>query len=45
LSGSRRRTILVGSVKAYRSVWEVLAGSTPASIRRLQLAVVTQLPA
>jgi hypothetical protein len=30
---------------AYRSFREVLAGSTPASIRRLQLNVVTQIPA
>jgi Family of unknown function (DUF5372) len=29
---------------AYRSSWEVLAGSTPASIRRLQSNVVTQIP-
>ena len=30
---------------AYRSFREVLAGSTPASIRRLQSIVVTQIPA
>jgi hypothetical protein len=30
---------------AYRSSWEVLAGSTPASIRRLQSNVVTQIHA
>jgi hypothetical protein len=30
---------------AYRSFREVLAGSTPASIRRLQSNVVTQTPA
>jgi len=30
---------------AYRSFREVLAGSTPASIRRLQSIVVTQISA
>jgi hypothetical protein len=30
---------------AYRSFREVLAGLTPASIRRLQSIVVTQIPA
>jgi hypothetical protein len=36
---------LVSLGMAYRSFREVLAGLTPASIRRLQSNVVTQIPA
>ncbi|MEY9181830.1 hypothetical protein ABIG06_003516 [Bradyrhizobium sp. USDA 326] len=37
------RTLVV-SVMAYRSPQEVLAGSSPASIRRLPHTVITQIP-
>jgi hypothetical protein len=36
---------LLFSFMAYRSPREVLAGSTPASIRRLSHPVITQFPA
>jgi hypothetical protein len=35
---------LVVSVMTYRSPEEVLAGSTPASIRRLSQTVITHIP-
>jgi hypothetical protein len=37
--------MLLFSFMAYRSPREVLAGSTPASIRRLSHSVITQFPA
>jgi hypothetical protein len=37
--------MLLISFMAYRSPREVLAGSTPASIRRLSHSVITQFPA
>jgi Transposase domain (DUF772) len=40
-----RPRVVVSLDMAYRSFREVLAGSTPASIRRLQSNVVTQIPA
>ena len=44
-SGLRKGRTVLSLDMAYRSFREVLAGSTPASIRRLQSIVVTQIPA
>jgi hypothetical protein len=44
-SGRRNGMTVVSLDMAYRSFRKVLAGLTPASIRRLQSNVVTQIPA